>query len=120
MNLLKETLNDIKESGNTIEDIVFIGSEDSGHSCTWDEFVILADHEYDSGYGAQEVADDLIIVFKNGSKMWRHEYDGSEWWQYSKPFTRPENKLPIKHLFVWQIDGIGWKSLNELNSDSLE
>jgi len=113
-NFLKETIEDIEKSGHTIKDIVFIGSQESGHSCTWDEFCLLADREYDNWYGHSEVADDLIIVFKDGMKMWRREYDGFEWWEYSKPFIMPEVKLKITRLIC--EEEVGWRSLNELNS----
>ena len=113
-NLLKETIEAIENSGHTVEDIIFIGSEKSGHCCTWDEFCLLADREYDDGYGAPQVASDLIIVFKDSTKMWRDEYDGSEWWKYSKPFTMPEVKLKITRLIC--EEEIGWRSLNKLNS----
>lgn len=112
MNLLKETLNDIKLSGHTPNDIIFIGSEVSGYSCTWDEFNILADHEYDAGFGAQQVADDIIIVFSDGMKMTRHEYDGSECWTYSTPFVMPTNIKHINHLFCRNI---GWDDLSTIN-----
>ena len=92
MNLLSETIKDIESSGHTTDDIVFIGSEKSGHSCTWEQFVSLADREYDSGFGSSEVATDLIIVFSDGSKMWRGEYDGSEWWEDSSPFQKPDGQ----------------------------
>ncbi len=111
MTLLKETLEDVKRSGRKIEDIIFIGSEASGHSCTWKEFEELADREYDSGYGGQEVASDLIISFSDGSKMWRGEYDGSEWWEYSTPFKVPKDKKPIKNLFA----RIGWSCLKDID-----
>lgn len=95
MNFLKETVEGIKKSGHKTSDIVFIGSEKSGHQCTWKEFTKLADIEYDGG---AEIAGDLIIVFSDGGKMWRGEYDGSEWWEYSPPFKQPEVKLPIRTL----------------------
>lgn len=113
MNLLHETLKDIKDSGHTPEDIIFIGSEESGHTCTWEEFQVLANHDYDAGFGASEVATDLKIVFSDGTTMYRSEYDGSEWWEYSKPFVTPENKKPIKNLFANQV---GWESLDEIHS----
>lgn len=116
MNLLTETLEDIKRSGHEVCDIIFIGSVESGHSCTWDEFAVMADREYDDGYGAQEVAMDLIIAFSDKTTMWRHEYDGSECWEYSKPFVMPIEQKPIKHLFVDDIDRVGWCNLSELNS----
>lgn len=68
-NFLEETKTDIEKSGHQTSDIVFIGSEKSGHQCSWDEFCLLANREYDSGYGGQEVSSDLIIVFSDGSSM---------------------------------------------------
>lgn len=109
-NLLKETEADIARSGHTPEDIVFIGSEESGHSCTWAEFEAMANREYDSGFGSPEVATDLTIVFKDGQKMWRAEYDGSEWWEFSKPFVQPAEKKPITGLF-----GNLWQTLASIN-----
>lgn len=112
-NLLTETIEDIRDSGHTPEEIVFIGSERSGHQCTWGEFQELANQEYDNGFGAAEVATDLIIVFTDGTKLWRHEYDGSESWEYSTPFVRPTGNLPIKRLI-----GNYWPSLEQLQDDS--
>tara|TARA_Y100000361_G_scaffold154306_1_gene179466 strand:+ start:807 stop:1181 length:375 start_codon:yes stop_codon:yes gene_type:complete len=114
-NLLKETINDIVESGHTPDDIIFIGSEETGHQCTWGEFRDLADKEYCGGFGASDVATDLVIVFSDGSKMWRGEYDGSEWWEYSKPFVKPEESKPIKELFATKMGHVGWRKLSELN-----
>jgi len=97
-NLLAETIQDIAKSGHSPEDIIFIGSVGSGHSCTWSEFKALADFDYDSGYGGAHIAGDLVVVFSDGSDMHRGEYDGSEWWEYSRPFVRPEVELPISSL----------------------
>ena len=119
MNLLKETREDIKNSGHNINDIIFIGSEESGHQCTWEEFNILADFEYDNGYGAQEVATDLIIVFSDGSKLWRSEYDGSEGWSYNKKFIQPIKKYKIKSLFSKHCGNVGWTDLKEINEVKL-
>jgi hypothetical protein len=113
MNLLEETIEDIKSSGHTEKDIIFIGSEQSGHSCSWEEFKTLADIEYDCGFGAQEIATDLIIAFEDGSKMWRHEYDGSERWEYSKPFKMPKELKPIARL---TFDGCMWETLEDIQS----
>ena len=114
MNLLKETTEDIEKSGHKIEDVVFIGSEETGHECTWDQFVLMANREYDSGFGAAQVAQDLVIVFSDGATMTRGEYDGSEWWQYSTPFKRPEEAHPIVTLFAG--DRVGWVDLGEVNA----
>ena len=110
MNLLTETRENIEQSGHTPSQIIFIGSERSGHSCTFKEYEKLADIEYHDGYGAQEVATDLIIVFSDGSKMWRGEYDGSEGWEYSTPFKTPLERNEIRTL----AKGI-WATLKELN-----
>jgi hypothetical protein len=72
-NLLQETKEAIASSGHTESDIVFIGSESSWHQCTWAEFCALADVEYDAGFGASHVAQDLIVVFGDGQKLWRDE-----------------------------------------------
>jgi hypothetical protein len=115
-NLLKETLEDIKDSGHEIQDIVFIGSQGTGHRCTWDEFRVLADKEYDSSYGAAKVAQDLVVVFSDGQQLRRGEYDGSEWWEYSKPFEEPKASKEIASVFVSDED-IGWKSLAQINKE---
>lgn len=114
MNLLKETLEDIKESGHVINDIIYIGAEESGFCCEWAEYEIIANIEYDPGFGAQWIASDLIIAFSDGSKMWRHEYDGSECWVYSKPFKMPADKKKITTV----CDGGIWQDLESMNKAS--
>lgn len=116
MNLLQETIEDIAQAGKTPENIVFIGSEETGHRCTWDEFRVLADVEYNGGFGSQKVASDLIIVFDDGSKMWRHEYDGSENWDYSTPFKVPAQTKSVNRLVV-KDDQVGWESLANVQSE---
>ena len=111
-NFLEETKEAIKQSGHTVDDVTFIGSEETGHQCTWEEFEILADVDYNAGFGAQCVADDLIIVFKDGKKMYRSEYDGSEWWEFSTPFKKPNVKLKIDRLI-----GNYWPSLSKLHDE---
>jgi hypothetical protein len=111
-NLLQETKEAISSSGHTEADIVFIGSEKSGHQCTWAEFCALADVDYDAGFGASQVAQDLIVVFSDGQKLWRGEYDGSEWWKHSTPFKRPETALPINALLC-PPERVGWVDLAE-------
>ena len=104
ISLIVETLTAIKASGHTPADLIFIGSEESGHSCTWREYQQLADFEYNSGYGANEIPTDLILVFSDGSTMWRGEYDGAEWWEFSPPFIMPEDLKPIKTLKgTWEL-----------------
>lgn len=97
-NFLSETCEAISESGHTPDDITFIGSLESGHRCTWTEFEKLADFSYDDGFGAPKIATDLTVVFADGQTMWRGEYDGSEWWNVSRPAVIPETVHPIRSL----------------------
>ena len=98
MNFLEETIDKIEAKGQTVENIVFIGSRGSGHSCTWGQFVELANFNYDDGFGGQEIPSDLMIAFSDGAMMTRGEYDGSEWWDYIETFKMPKEQKPIKTL----------------------
>jgi len=113
MNLLEETIDCIERSGHNIEDIIFLGSEETGHSCSWEEFKKLADRSYDNDFGSAEVANDLIVVFSDGQKLWRGEYDGSEWWEFSTPFKKPKKLKPIISLFAEDSGSCGWCSIEE-------
>ena len=103
MNFKNETLRVLKENNKTIDDIVWIGCE-RGY-IPIDEFFRNADFEYDSGYGAQEVASDIMIVGKT-FVMTRGEYDGSEWWEYREPVKKPKNKLEN-----YKLTGGMWEEL---------
>ena len=98
INLLQETIKAIYTSGNTLQNVVFIGSPESGHQCTWAQFATLADVEYDADFGRQNVARDLVIVFAGGGRLVRHDYDGEEVWKHIKPFWMPEEVRPIRAL----------------------
>jgi len=113
VNLLTETRREIEAFERTPADVVFIGSLASGHRCTWDEFVRLADFDYDDGYGAQEVASDLVIVFRDGSLLQRHEYGGSEGWEFVST-TIPAESRPIRTLGGPEV---AWSTLAELNQE---
>jgi len=111
-NLLNETMSTLKSIDQRIEDIKFIGSLDSGHSCTWVEFTQLADIEYDNGFGAQEIASDLVIVFEDGTQLYRDEYDGSECWAYKAIAVIPRDQQPIKSL-----TGGMWNTLEAMHNE---
>ena len=97
-NFLEETSGAIREAGLTADDIIFIGSEDTGHQCAWDEFCVLADFEYGDESGTTTIAADLIIAFIGGERLRRAVVGSFEWWEVLWPFQRPEENLPIKHL----------------------
>jgi hypothetical protein len=111
MNLLRETTAVINEFDHVSTEIVFIGSEGSGHSCTWEEFQTIANIEYDNGFGGQEIASDLIIVFSDGSRMYRNEYDGSECWAMVSAFKQPTVQLEITTV----CSGRSWDTLANMN-----
>lgn len=110
-NLLAETLEDITAFKKTVEDVSWVGSQGFGWF-TWDDFAAVADFNYDDGYGWQEVAKDLVIVFTDGQYMTRGEYDGSEWWEYHPPMDKPE-----RYQKPTRVIGHGWSSLTELHSE---
>jgi hypothetical protein len=108
MNLLSETVDALSNSGKTRSDVRWIGSTNYGYFDWW-HFVKIANIEYDDGYGAAEVARDLVIV---GDDWWleRNEYDGSEWWTFKKlPIKPPNNIEPNKVTSGYN------RSLRELN-----
>ena len=108
-NLLKETKAELKEHGKTFEDVTWIGCDK--FQITKNDFIKCANQEYDDGYGAQEVATDLLVV---GSDFWleRHEYDGSEWWEYKEL-----PKMPHETRNIHRIIGGMWDTLEDLNED---
>ena len=110
MNLLKETKTILKKNGKTIKDIVAVQGADFAISV--DNFLALADVEYDNGFGSPKVAEDLLVI---GKDVWleRHEYDGSEWWEYK---SIPNlNVLPMQT--VKRVIGGCWDSLAKIQND---
>jgi hypothetical protein len=85
-NLLAETVAFIEKMEHTVSDVRWVGND--RYWLTWDEFAAIADVEYDSGFGGAEVPQSLMVV---GDDWWleRHEYDGSEWWEYKMMPVKP-------------------------------
>lgn len=94
-NLLFETRDVLEEHGKTFEDVKWIGNKN--FYVDIDKFMELADTEYNSNYGCEKVANDLIIV---GSNWWleRNEYDGAEWWEFKQMPKKPKKELELKAL----------------------
>lgn len=113
-NLLEETREAVTSSGHAVDQITFIGSHDGVYGMSWTEFEHLADVEYHSGYGAAEVATDLIIVFADGKRMWRSEYDGAEGWDYDPPVTVD---YAGPHRPIERLVGDLWPTLNALHTE---
>lgn len=103
-NLLEETLKVLADNGKTPDDVEWVGSVSFGWF-SWDDFAGLANKTYNSGFGGQEVASDLVVAGKN---WWleRHDYDGSEWWEYKEQPQRPnEHRIPqhvVRGSSLWE------------------
>lgn len=121
MNLLKETKSILKEYGKTLDDITFVQGAEFGISVN--DFIELANTKYDSGYGSPKVAEDLIVG-GNGWWLERHEYDGSEWWEYkSCKEILPITAHKITALTVTQSTAdisCGWETLARINGLHIE
>jgi hypothetical protein len=83
-NLLQETITTIADSEHKEGDVAWVGSLDGNYAMSWERVRPLLDINYDSGFGGAEIADDLVVVFTDGSWLERGEYDGSEWWEFKQ------------------------------------
>lgn len=101
----------LKENGKKESDVLWCGSASFGWF-TFDEFLSVAPEDYDAGFGGQEVSEDLLVV---GDNWWleRHEYDGSEWWEFKTIPTKPEKHSAPKTV----CNGEPWATLEEMNRD---
>lgn len=82
--IVEETIEDLKELGYSESDILWVGSYDGEFAMSWADFKDkFKGLEYDSGYGTQEIAADLVVV---GENWWleREEYDGAECWAHKR------------------------------------
>ena len=66
MNLLDETKGEISQSGHSTDDVRFVGSRDGKLGIPWSQAEKVLDIDYDDGYGGQEIAADLVVVFTDG------------------------------------------------------
>lgn len=113
-NLLKETIRDLAEHGKTLDDVLWVGTNEV--EIPLPVFKSLADKYYDNGYGAPAVATDLLVC-GNGWYLERHEYDGSEWWEYKTIPARPSRVVVPK---VVVDDSFMWCSLKRMNNPNGE
>lgn len=113
-NLLDETQGVIANNDKDVSDVQWVGSSDGELAITWDEFAAIANVDYESVYGAAKVAQDLVVV---GSGWWleRHEYDGSEWWEFKEIIKKSDNAKSFNRVTI-RKDQVGWKDLAEVQS----
>lgn len=97
-NLLEETIEILSKHGKTPNDVIWVG--DATAYFTWQYFEEMANREYDNGFGEAEVLTNLLVV---GNSWWleRHEYDGSEGWEYKT--------LPAKPLKMYKVPSVFYK-----------
>ena len=90
MNLLHETLEILEDNGKSFADIQWVGTSTGEISLA--SFLGEADTDYDDSYGIEEVNLTLVVV---GNDWWleRHEYDGSEWWEYKEKPEKPKRQV---------------------------
>lgn len=95
-NLLRETIRVLKENGKSPQDVIWVGNTEE-FSISWEEFDKIADFEYDAAFGSVEVCGDLLVV---GADFWleRHEYDGSEWWEFKTLPKQPKNAKKFHNI----------------------
>lgn len=96
-NLLQETIDELKDHGYSPSDVLWCGTTE--HCFSWEIFKELANRDYDASFGCREVARDLLVVGKN---WWleRHEYDGSEWWEFKQQPQQPTSQMIPQTLFT--------------------
>jgi hypothetical protein len=95
MNLLEETRKKLEAHGKNVFDIVWFGTR-KYHFIA--DIQTLFSLEYDEDFGAVEIPLDLVVV---GTGWWleRHEYDGSEWWEYKEVPVCPKVVATTRSLF---------------------
>jgi hypothetical protein len=96
-NLLAETIEILALNNLTGKDVEWVGNSFGSYSIDWATFESIANVEYYESYGGQEIAEELVVV---GKDWWleRHEYDGSEWWEFKR--------LPIRQLNSESFDSV--------------
>lgn len=108
-NFLIETIEAMTTNLKTADDVIYIGSQKTGHQCTWTEFTHLADDVYAESMVKHQVVKDIVIVFNDYSYL-KRDVDTKilrERWVFV-PSPKPvAEKLPIVSLFTnawrWEL-----------------
>lgn len=114
-NLFEETVRVLAHHNKFWKDISWVGGNDFYIDLA--TFINVAkETNYDNGFGAQEIAEDLVIAFNDGSWLSREEYDGSEGWRYNYYPQKPSKKFEGENCKLRCSEGCYfWGSLSEIN-----
>lgn len=118
MNFIDETIDILKENNKSMNDVVWIGN--TKYKISIENFIKISNINYDNSYGSPKIAQDLLIV---GNDFWleRHEYDGSEWWEFKQIPKEPQITKEVKSVETAYSERLGidvscgWNSLDNLN-----
>lgn len=101
VNLVKETMNVLdRYKKDFYKDVLWIGTEDGEYTCTHDEFLVLANVDYDNGYSGAEILQTLVVV---GEDWWlsRRESDCAEWWKYNSKPTKYDDAQKLTSVLEY-------------------
>lgn len=95
--LYYEIEDELAKHGKTFDDVLWIGTKDTEIQITNPKKQL--DITYCPGYGAPEINPWLLVV---GKDWWmeRHEYDGSEWFEFKTYPNRPPKKTEDTELIL--------------------
>lgn len=96
-----------------LTDVMWVGNETGTLSVSWAQFERLANKPYDVVAGNPGVAEDLVVVFFDGSWLEREFHFLEEWWRYIKPPVRSPNTERFSNVFV--TPGVEFPSLKMIN-----
>jgi hypothetical protein len=102
-NLLKETLQYIKNCGKITNDILWVASADGNYAISWNEFEKIADStEYGRSGITPEIAVDLVVVFND--EMWLSRKIISEIpieeWQLNSTSEKQPHAKPFSRIII--------------------
>lgn len=112
-NFLQETLEILTANGKTPADVSWVGEEDDRYCISWEQFMAIADFDYNNVEGGSDIATDIVVV---GHDWWleRHDAEGAEWWEY-KTLPRPKQEAkPFANLRA-SVPEMKWFSLRAVN-----
>ena len=98
-NLLKETLNFMKDMALEEDDVLWVGVCGEDVACTWEEFKKIADEFYDPSSTNHSVDYGLVIVARD---WWLERDIQQECWEFMYAPERPTTprKLSNEDIFM--------------------